>query len=185
MSGCDRFDPRLGAYRDGELGAVERWRVRRHLTRCRSCRESLDALSEVGSWVRAALQADDHDPGAPDLWTAIAAQLPIAATPAPTAPRRPRRGFAVPAGAGVLAAAAAAGFLLLRVGIPNPPMSAAPAPAESGAGTAAAQEGVVRSLNTHGRPVMVLDGARDDATIIWLMDDGSDSGSEDASRVWI
>jgi len=185
MSGCDRFDPRLGAYHDGELGGLERWRMRRHLARCGSCRASLDSLAGVGSWVRSALDGGD-EVGTPDVWSAIASQLPVAATPARSTPRRlvPSRfrpgpvgwRLALPAGAGALAAAAVAGVLLLRVGLPN-----SPGPSEAGSGG----EGVVRSLNTHGRPVMVLDGARDDATIIWLMDDGSDQGSEESSRVWI
>jgi hypothetical protein len=48
----------------------------------------------------------------------------------------------------------------------------------------AGPESVVRSLNTHGRPVMVLERP-DDATIIWLMDEQGIQGAEDSTSVWI
>jgi hypothetical protein len=47
-----------------------------------------------------------------------------------------------------------------------------------------AAQTVVRSVNAHGRPFMVLE-APDDSTIIWLLDDEGVQGAEEASNVWI
>lgn len=170
MSACERIGPLLDAYHDGELGRLRRWRVRRHLTGCEPCRDELAALGGIGAWVRDSLD----DAPDPDLWGELRWRLP--ARPGPAVRERgeamrtgPARAvFGMPAlGAGVVAAALA---LLVLVG---PPDLFGPA-----ANT------VVRSLNTHGRPVMVLHGP-DDATIIWLMDEEGVQSAEDASSVWI
>jgi anti-sigma factor RsiW len=169
MSACDRIGPVLDAYHDGELGFLRRWTVRRHLDGCPDCRDELAALGGIGTWVRDAV---DSGP-APDVWGDIRWRLP-ARRPQPGAARSEeglpgRAAFGMPAlGGGVVAAAIA---LLVLVG---PPELFGPA-----AGS------VVRSLNTHGRPVIVLDGAPGDATIIWLMDDEGARSAEDANSVWI
>jgi len=170
MSACERIGPFLDAYHDGELGPLRRWTVRRHLDGCPACREELAGLGGIGAWVRDAV---DSAP-APDVWSDIRWRLP-ARRSEPNGSRSPARlrpgraAFGMPAlGAGVVAAAIA---LLVLVG---PPELLGPA-----AGS------VVRSLNTHGRPVMVLDGAPGDATIIWLMDDDRGQAAEDSTSVWI
>lgn len=168
MSACERIGPLLDAYHDGELGRLRRWRLQRHLDGCPGCREELAALAGVGSWVRKATEAAPP----PDVWSEIRWRLPARGSRAAPAARRGlrpgRAGFGFPAlGAGVVASAIA---LLVLVGPPEL--------FRSQAGS------VVRSLNTHGRPVMVLD-APGDATIIWLMDDAAVQSAEDASGVWI
>jgi anti-sigma factor RsiW len=172
MSACERIGPFLDAYHDGELGPLRRWTVRRHVGRCPECREDLAALGGIGAWVRDASAAETEP--APDVWSDIRWRLP-ARRPQPDPSRSPdrlrpgRAAFGMPAlGAGVVAAAAA---LLVLVGPPELFGSAAGS--------------VVRSLNTHGRPVMVLEGAPGDATIIWLMDDEGVRSAEDADSVWI
>lgn len=172
MDRCEQIGLMLDAYHDRELGVLGRWRVARHLARCASCRRSLDEIEHVGSWVREAL-ADATPPDlGPELWADIAARLPAAAP----APRRslgallPRWDFALPAGAATLVAAAFCGVLLWQTQLAEPP--------------AALPEGVVRSLNAHGRSVMVLDGPRAESTIIWLMDEAAEPAEELAS-VWI
>jgi len=171
MSACQRIGPLLDAYHDGELGRLRRFRVRRHVARCDGCREELDALAGIGAWVRESLEAARP----PDLWEELRWQLP-ARRPQPEPTMRERVGrvgparaaFGIPAlGAGIVAAGVALSVLL------GPPRLF-----ESATRT------VVRSLNTHGRPVMVLDGP-DDATIIWLMDDPGVQGVEDSTSVWI
>jgi anti-sigma factor RsiW len=171
MNACQRIGLLLDAYHDGELGRLRRFRVRRHVARCGGCREELDALAGIGAWVRESLDAAPP----PDLWDELRWQLP-ARRPQPDAPMRERlrrvgpirAAFGMPVlGAGVVAAGVA-----LSVLVGPPPIFDA------------ATRTVVRSLNTHGRPVMVLDGPGD-ATIIWLMDDPGVQGAEDSASVWI
>lgn len=165
---CERIGPLLDAYHDGELGRLRRLRVRRHLDRCDACRDELTSLDGIGAWVRDALEGDARTP---DLWTDIRWQLATGRRQdAPAAPRRRPFGavFGLPAfGAGVVAAGVALSVFL------GPPRLF-----DSAART------VVRSLNTHGRPVMVLHGP-DDATIIWLMDERGSQAAEDSTSVWI
>lgn len=168
MSACERIGPLLDAYHDGELGRLRRWTLQRHLDGCAGCRRELEELAGVGAWVRDSMDAAP----APDVWSEIRWRLPASGSSAAPPARRHRRpgraGFGFPVlGAGVVAAAIA---LLVLVGPPEV--------FRSQAGS------VVRSLNTHGRPVMVLD-APGDATIIWLMDDQGVQSAEDASSVWI
>jgi anti-sigma factor RsiW len=111
MTGCERVGPRLDGYHDGELGALARWRVDRHLARCPGCREELEDLGRVGAWVREA-----NGPAAePDLWAGVAARLPRA-LPQASAPRGRLR-IAAPFAGAALAAAAAAAFFLLPTGV--------------------------------------------------------------------
>lgn len=175
MSACERIGPLLDAYHDGELGRLRGWSVRRHVAACPGCREQLAALRGVGAWVR---QAVDAAPAPdPDLWSELRWRLP-ARTAAPASSAGPGEGavrakpgraaFGMPfLGAGVVAASLA---LLVLVGPPDLFGKAA--------GT------VVRSLNTHGRPVMVLNSP-DEATIIWLMDEEGVQGTEGSASVWI
>jgi anti-sigma factor RsiW len=168
---CERVGPLLDAYHDGELGRLRRLRVRRHLDRCDACRDELASLDGIGAWVRDALDGDGAHAPAPDLWSDIRWQIAARrGQGAPAAPRRRPLGgrFGLPAlGAGVVAAGIATTFLL------GPPQLL-----DSAART------VVRSLNTHGRPVMVFDGP-DDATIIWLMDEQGSRVAEESTSVWI
>lgn len=170
MNRCERIGVMLDAYHDQELGIVHRWRVGRHLARCEDCRRELDALSRVGPFVREALASDGRDAREPQLWAELALRLPAGPAARADTLGSPRWDFALPAGAGALVAAALAGVLLWNVGVVP---------------TVAPPEGVVRSLNAHGRPVMVLDGAADQSTIIWLMDDAAAKGPEEAASVWI
>jgi anti-sigma factor RsiW len=167
MSACERIAPLLDAHHDGELGWLRRRLVDRHLDRCPGCRDELASLGGIGAWVRSAVE----DAPAPDVWGDIRWRLPAAvrAGKQPGRTRAKRAAFGVPAAlsGGALAAAVA---LLVFVG---PPELFRPA-----------AESVVRSLNTHGRPVMVLDGPGD-ATVIWLMDEEGVQGAEDAGSVWI
>jgi anti-sigma factor RsiW len=160
MNGCQGVGPLLDAYHDGELGIVARARVRRHLSRCGACQHEFTELTGVGSWVRGALAAPD-----PDLWDGIARRLP-AARPQEVASRRLRFAIPIPAlGGTVLAAAVAALFVLLPTGLPE-------------------TSGMVRTLDTHGRAVMVLEAA-DEPAIIWLMDETETQLPEEWSSAWI
>jgi len=171
MSTCDRIGPFLDAYHDGELGRLRRWNVRRHVEGCPDCRDELAALAGIGAWVRDSLE----DAPTPDLWSDIHWRLPrrpSAPAGSRVEPRRVPAGrstFGIPTlGVGVVGAALA---LLVLVGPPAELFGSA-------------ARTVVRSLNTHGRPVMVLDGPGD-ATIIWLMDEEGAQSAEDTSSVWI
>jgi anti-sigma factor RsiW len=162
MSECRRIESLLEAHHDGELGIWERGRVHLHLWRCEPCRARRATLSRVGLWVRAAVETRAD----PDLWSAIEARLPVRARdPEPGSTPFLRWPTALPALGAAAVAAAAAGLLLRTEPLAVP-------------------EGVVRSLNTHGRPVMVLEEP-DEPTVIWLMDEGREQRVEESTGVWI
>jgi hypothetical protein len=139
------------AYYDRELGPLRAWLARRRLARDPAARRELAALAALGDAVRAAAA----DLPEPSLWGTLAGRL--RAIDAELVAERPvgagwrGLGWRRPLAAGVAAAAVVA--LLFAVFAP---------PAEDGGG-------VVRWLDTRGRPVMVLENAGD-ATIIWLID---------------
>lgn len=165
---CERLGPWLDAYHDGELRGLRQWRVRRHLAGCAGCSERLAGMEPLRAWVREAVGAAST----PDLWRDLEQRLPVRSSgPAASDRRRVSRpAFAMPA-LGV-AAAALVGALLLG------------GPTDWSRLFGATPQTVVRSLNTHGRPVMVLDGPTD-ATIIWLMDDDRGQAVEESTSVWI
>jgi anti-sigma factor RsiW len=169
MSDCDRLGPYLDAYFDGELRGLRRWQVRRHLGGCTACSERLAEMEPLGVWIREAVGTASS----PDLWGALEQRLPLrVSAPAAARPRRLLRPiFAMPALGATLAAALVA---MLTLG----------GPADWPLLVDATPQTIVRSLNTHGRPVMVLDGP-DDATIIWLMEEDRGDAAEESMSVWI
>ena len=168
MRTCERLGPLLDAYHDGELRGPRRWQVRRHLGGCDSCRETLAEIEPLGRWVRELTGPVE----APDLWAGVERRLP-ARSRAATVPlrRRIRPAFTMPA-LGAAVAALLVGALTLG------------GPADWTGLFGTTSQTVVHSLNTHGRPVMVLNGP-DDETIIWLMDEDRGQVAEDSTSVWI
>lgn len=163
MSACDNVGPLLDGYHDGELDSLERRRVEQHIAGCGACRRDLASLGAVGRAVRAAVAGTP----APDLWGAIARELPPARArgAAPLRTRAPLRRRWIPA---VAAAAVAASVFLLLV---DPAELLGPA-ADRG------PSGVVRSVYSHDRPVMVMEAeSSDDPTIIWLLNDAPKGGA--------
>ena len=145
----------LHAYHDGELRGLARWRFERELRRNPALRHELDQLSVLGDMLRDL----DARESAPDLWDAIAGQLPAA-----DARRGAGRAGALPRGAGLLwwlkplgavAATAAIAVVVLYGGFFQD--------SQDDAG------GVVRWIDTGERGVMVLDDDPD-TTIIWILD---------------
>ena len=146
----------LHAYHDGELRGIAGWRVRRWLARSGAARRELEILARSAEWIR---EADRTATAAPDLWEVIGARLPSIDAQRRSEAQGPWR-LAWPAGAvAAVAAAAALAFLLLW---PQTESTYA-----------------VRSLDTDGRPVMVLEG---EATIIWLIDAPPPDVSREDSR---
>lgn len=115
----------LKAFCDGELSPWQRLAVRRHLTRCASCREEAQAMQQLHHDLRASSEADAGLP--PALRTRILEQLGNAAAQAPPAePSRPwllRYGFAAS-----LAANAALIVVLVYTGLLREHRSDLPAP---------------------------------------------------------
>ncbi len=167
MRTCERLGPLLDAYHDGELSGPRRWQVRRHLDRCDACRETLAGFEPLGRWLREVAGSVE----APDLWAEVERQLPVRSRMPVSLRRRFRPVFAMPALGAAVAAALVAALTLSDSTDWADLFGAAP-------------ETVVRSLNTHGRSVMVLDGP-DDETIIWLMDEDRAQAAEDSTSVWI
>jgi len=161
----------LEAYHDGELSWWRRRRVEAGLRRSPELRRELDALRQM----RTAASAADRPLASPDLWDAIAGQLPAAdarrGAPAGVegthTPPRSLEGLAARLsgllGWRPIGWAVAAGAMALAVGVwitpgtlPGDMLTDEPA------------VGVLRYLDTGGRAVMVLDD--EDVTIIWLLE---------------
>ena len=161
MSACDNVGPLLDGYYDGELDSLERTRVEHHLQSCDACRRDLTSLEAVGHAVRAAVAGTQT----PDVWRAIASQLPPerARVVAPLRARAPQRRRWIPA---VAAAAVAASIFLVILdpgGFLGPDADIGPS-------------GVVRSIYAPDRAVMVMEAEKsDDPTIIWLMEDAPEA----------
>lgn len=164
----------LQAYHDGELGRFARRRVERQLAASPEAREELRGLALVGELVRESQTTATE----PDLWSAIARELP-AAPPAGSAGREARPGLSDvvsdalgwlfrPAGAAVAAAAAAALALFVL----------------SGSEPAGVTD-VVQYLDPGDNSVMLLQG-EDETTVIWLMEPATDtSDSTRETRAFI
>ena len=161
MKACQRTQDRLEAFHDGELAGFLRWRVERHLKSCPHCRSEVEDFGAIAEIVR---EEELAAMPAPDLWAAIAAQLPAidaelerrAAPVAALRPARERKGWAallgpLPIGVGGLAVAGVAFVLWLR--LPGSPV----------------RDDVVEELETMGRSVVVLP-SDDKSTIIWVLD---------------
>ena len=60
---CRLFETELSSYLDGELAAARKARLEAHLQVCPHCRAELEAMSGIGSYIRAALGEVDvsHD----------------------------------------------------------------------------------------------------------------------------
>jgi anti-sigma factor RsiW len=143
---------RLHAYHDGELRGLARWRFERRLRRSPQLQRELATLTRIGDLVR----AGEARASEPDLWDRIEQRLPAvdAGRAEAWAPERLAPSWLLrPLGALAVVAAALAVYL----GVLQTP----PAPA-----------GVVRWMDSEGRPVMVLeDDAEAQVTIIWMLDD--------------
>ncbi len=182
----------LNAYHDGELSGLRRWLFERRLSRSPRLRAELEELKRLASWVQGAGQAS---PSA-DVWDSIALRLP--AIDATLGEQRQRRGERLPSRDGQrqrrdeqwhrrderrdrrgknwlaaysrpLAAAAVTAALALALFLGIMEDAAPPTP------------GIIRSLDTGGRSVMVLED-QGDATIVWLLDAVEDGISEGGSR---
>ena len=62
MTDHTSFQDDLKAYADGELPLLRRLTVRRHLTRCASCREEIAEMTQIAEDLRASEPADALDP---------------------------------------------------------------------------------------------------------------------------
>ena len=157
MSGKQRFEQRLAAYHDGELGPLRRWWVERRLRRDPDARRELESLDALGDWLR---EAEPAAPAAPDVWDEIRRRLPDVEPAADHSPQGWLRPALPWAAAGAACAAAAATALLFLA-----------APELTGRGaTPLASEGAVRWLDSRGQPMMILQDDRE-ATLIWVTDD--------------
>ena len=91
MTDHTRFQDDLKAYADGELSWPRRLAVRRHLTRCASCREEIAQMTQIAEDLRASETADALDPAlrakilgiAPDPDNPVGAPLAAPSSPPP------------------------------------------------------------------------------------------------------
>ena len=155
----DWIERHLDLYYDGELRGFRKWRFERLLRRNPGLRRELETRAQLGALLRESLP----EPESPDLWAEIAGQ--IARTPQPEVPEaswtqwlQPWPLRVAPALAGAIAAVA---FFVIPAG--EDPMVQA--------------QGVVRSIVSQGRPVVVLDDS-EEATIIWFLDGENDASEE-------
>ena len=177
MTSCERVGSWLDGYHDGELGTLRRWWVGRHLAGCTECRAEIASLAQLGDWMR---EVASSASAVPDLWAGVAARLPSPDPATEVASARTPAWvgwgswFSKPILGGALAAAAVAGVVLVHPApLPDVPPGS-----------------VVRSINSHGRPVMVLEGKAVEGraaspTIIWMMDAQHDPNPEEVADVTI
>jgi hypothetical protein len=161
----DRLEQQLGAYRDGELRGIARWRLERRLRRDPQLRRELALLDRIGAALR---EAGEGAP-APDLWDRIALRLPAADAERAEAREaaRGRRRWLLVAPLGAAAAAAALAVVYFGPGPPPPPASV----------------GVVRWMSAGKRSVFVReDPGPQGATIIWILHDPSETAARRRSR---
>ena len=181
----DRATRVLRAYHDGELGERARRRFERALAGDPSLERELALLREMGEMAREL----DAEAETPDLWDQIALRLPAeearreaersGAQSEPdwdtTAPRW-RRGFgkqsmrwALLSPIGAIVAAVVAVLMIVR-------FSATP---EAGS----AEGGVVRWIDSGSHSVMLFeDDGKTGATLIWLLDNATESVSRGDSH---
>ena len=162
---------RLMAYHDGELGRVRSAWVRWHVARSPELARELEGYAGLSRIVR---EAGDV-PGIVNdsLWPEISLGLASLSDRAGAGQARADAGRALgafglgfwrPAGAGIVVLAAVGLWFALS----GNPGSLTPVPET-------AVRGGLRYLDTHGRPVVVVDEA-EDLTIIWLMDADESAG---------
>lgn len=156
----DANEATLHAYYDGELGWWAQRRFEAHLRRSPELRAELQAIRSLGSALRMAEESSLAHGPEPDLWPAIAAELPNTRTLGAMESDSAAGSWAGwftwrPLATGALAVAMAAAFFALQPGSPAQP-----------AGAGGPMTATVRYLDTGGRSV-VLDGG-EDFTIIWL-----------------
>ncbi len=162
MTSCQRIEPRLDAYHDGELSGFARFRVGRHLQRCPACRGELERLGAIGDLVREAAGIAPRL----DLWTSLAPRL-AALDAGPRAGlfgeswREALRTLLAPRPARIAAVLAALLLLFLfSLGRPEPE------PSE-----------VVQWLSPQAdHEVVVLPSGAEDPTVIWVTDPEAASG---------
>ena len=83
-----RLQDDLKAYADGELLLPRRFAVRRHLTRCASCREEIAQMTQISEDLRASEPADALDPALRAKILGMAEEEPTPARSSPPLPER-------------------------------------------------------------------------------------------------
>ena len=114
---CPKIRGLLGPYADGELGALRRRGVERHVASCAACRRELAVLERTRGLVREAVQAAARGTGGDEAEAVLAALRPRLAAAAPPRPRHLGRLLASAA-----AAAAVAALAVFAVYKPRPPV---------------------------------------------------------------
>ena len=154
---CKERCEAIHALHDGELGSFRSLLLKRHLGSCRDCHQMLSELEELSRQLtQRSLESKN-----PDLWAAIALQLPALdreqSEAAPTNSKFSNWLRPLPAG---MAAGFAALCLALGIFWGETPRAS-----------------VVESIDAQGNPVMVLeDREGSGGTIIWIMEsDGETS----------
>ncbi len=153
----------LHAYYDGELRGLARWRFEWRLGRSAALRRQLDALASLGDLVR----ETEGAAAGPELWDRIAQGLPALDAQREEAGPQEAVAWSWLRPAGVLAAAAAVAAAVYLGGFE----------------TAAPHAGVVRWVDSGGRPVLVLEqDAESQVTIIWILDEGVEGAQRGGER---
>ena len=88
MTDHARFQDDLKAYADGELTWPRRLAIRRHLTRCASCREELTQMTQIAEDLRASEPADALDPALRAKILGITEEEPTPVRSSPPLPER-------------------------------------------------------------------------------------------------
>lgn len=182
----DEIERWLDLYHDGELKGLRRWWFERLLRRNPGLHRDLAVRDQLRSLIRETAGASET----PDLWGSIANQVAAHAPPERMSERE-RRAASPRSLGGWLSlppwlsparlGPALAGVAAVAVFYAIPVRWTSLGGVES---AAADNHGVVRSISSQGRPVVVLEGS-DEATIIWLMDSEGEAEEEQADGVQV
>lgn len=153
----DAVERNLDLYHDGELRGLRKWRFERLLRRNPGLQRELETRSQLGLLLRETAPVPDS----PDLWAGIAGE--IASATEPVAAPSTWLEWLQPLRLGPVLVGAVAALAFFVVPATEDPVVQA--------------QGVVRSIVSKGRPVVVLDDS-EEATIIWFLDGDSEPAEE-------
>lgn len=158
----DAVERDLDLYYDGELRGFRKWRFERLLGRNPGLRRELETRAQLGELLRESVPT----PEGPDLWAGLAGEIARATEPAAVPSSWLQWLQPLRLGPVLVGAVAALAFFVVPA-TEDPVVQV---------------QGVVRSIVSKGRPVVVMEDS-EEATIIWFLDGDSEPIEEVSNGV--